>query len=60
MKRWAYYRMHIPGVSTVCKCASQEVLVEKCYTSQDMDERTFYKWLARLNYTGQGHWQYWD
>jgi len=56
MKIWKYYRMHIPGT---CGCEHQERTVTSQNTTQEMTELDFLRLLARWNYGGQGHWQFW-
>lgn len=56
MKRWPYFRMHLP---LTCSCEQRIGTVHKETTQAEMTELEFYRWLSRMNYSGQGHWQYW-
>lgn len=56
MKRWPYFRMHLP---IACTCAERVATVRAMTTELEMTELEFYRWLSRMHYSGQGHWQYW-
>lgn len=56
MNKYDYVVMHIPG--TACSCKDKKE-AEFTLTTELMTPLQFFQTLARWNYLGRGHWQYW-
>jgi hypothetical protein len=56
VKRWEYYVLHIPHT---CRCEDREAKIVSKIWSEEMTELDFLRMVARWNYEGHGHWQFW-